>query len=102
MTSTAVDIDFPQVKEVNEEYKGIYGMDMSDDAVLCYTGTWVLKKALELAKSTEGSTLQKILSQMILKPGQEGILVPFDIDFGSDGQNQYAGMVTVQYQKGIA
>lgn len=100
LTSTAVDVDFPQVREVNDEYKGIHDVDMSDDAVLCYTGTWVLKKALELAESTEGAALQKVLSQMILKPGQEGILVPFDIDFGPDGQNQHAGMVTVQYQEG--
>lgn len=96
LAETSPDIDLPLTRETNEKYKKIYGDDMSDDCIKCYTSTYVLAKAIEIAKSTDSDDIQRVLANMMMVPGQKGIITPYSIDFGPDGQNIYARAVIIQ------
>lgn len=96
LAETSPNIDLPLTRETNEKYKKIYGDDMSDDCIKCYTSTYVLAKAIEIAKSTDPDDIQRVLANMMMVPGQKGIITPYSIDFGPDGQNIYARAVIIQ------
>jgi len=96
LAETSPDIDLPLTRETNEKYKKIYGDDMSDDCIKCYTSTYVLAKAIEIAKSTNPDDIQRVLANMMLIPGQKGIITPYSVEFGPDGQNIHARAVIIQ------
>jgi len=96
IAETSPDIDLPLARETNAKYKAIYGVDMSDDCIKCYTATYVIAKAIEMAKSTDPNDIQRMLANMFMIPGQKGIITPYSIEFGPDGQNIHARTVIIQ------
>lgn len=96
LAETSPDIDLPIARETNAKYKVIYGDDMSDDCIKCYTSTYVLAKALEIAKSTKPEDIRRVLANIYMIPGQKGIITPYGIQFGPDGQNIHARGVMIQ------
>jgi branched-chain amino acid transport system substrate-binding protein len=96
LAETSPDIDLPIARETNTKYKEIYGDNMSDDCIKCYTATYVLAKALEIAQSTDSEDLRRVIANIYMIPGQKGIITPYGVDFGPDGQNIYARGVMIQ------
>jgi branched-chain amino acid transport system substrate-binding protein len=83
-------------RETNEKYKKIYGTDMSDDGIKCYTATYVLAKAIELAGTTNSKDIRRVLANMKMIPGQAGIITPYSVEFGPTGQNIHPRALFVQ------
>jgi branched-chain amino acid transport system substrate-binding protein len=96
LAETSPDIDLPLALETNAKYKKTYGDDMSDDCIKCYTSTYVIAKAIEIAKSTNPDDIQRVLANMFMISGQKGIITPYSVEFGPDGQNIYARAVIIQ------
>ena len=96
LAETSPDIDLPIARETNTKYKEIYGDNMSDDCIKCYTSTYVLAKALEIAQSTDSEDLRRVIANIYMIPGQKGIITPYGVDFGPDGQNIHARGVMIQ------
>jgi branched-chain amino acid transport system substrate-binding protein len=96
LAETSPDIDLPIARETNAKYKEIYGDDMSDDCIKCYTSTYLLAKALEIAGSANPEDIRRVLANIYMIPGQKGIITPYGIQFGPDGQNIYARGVMIQ------
>jgi len=97
LVETEPNIDMPQAREENEKYRKIYGVDMSDDCIKCYTATYVLRKAIEIAGSTDPKEIRRVLANIKMVPGQRGIITPYSIEFGPDGQNIHARALFVQF-----
>jgi branched-chain amino acid transport system substrate-binding protein len=93
---TSPDIDLPLAIETNAKYKEIYGENMSDDCIKCYTATYLLAKAMEIASSDNPKDIQRVLGNIKMIPGQKGIITPYGIEFGPDGQNIHARAIFVQ------
>ncbi|GAK60508.1 extracellular ligand-binding receptor [Candidatus Vecturithrix granuli] len=96
LAETSPDIDLPLAVETNAKYKEQYGVDMSDDCIKCYTSTYVLAKAIEIAASTDPKDIRRVVANIKMIPGQKGIITPYEIEFGPDGQNLHARAVIVQ------
>ena len=96
LAETSPDIDLPIARETNAKYKKTYGEDMSDDCIKCYTSTYVLAKAMEIAASTDPKDIRRVLANIKMIPGQKGIITPYGIEFDEKGQNMHARGVVIQ------
>ena len=96
MAETSPDIDLPIAQETNAKYKKIYGEDMSDDCIKCYTATYVLAKAIEIAGTNDPKDIRRVLSNIKMISGQKGIITPYGVEFDENGQNKHARGVFVQ------
>ncbi|BBO87201.1 ABC transporter substrate-binding protein [Desulfosarcina ovata] len=96
MAETSPDIDLPIARETNAKYKKLYGEDMSDDCIKCYTATYVLAKAIEIAGTTNPKDIRRVLANIKMIPGQKGIITPYGVEFDEKGQNKHARGVFVQ------
>lgn len=96
MAETSPDIDLPIAREANAKYKKIHGDDMSDDCIKCYTATYVLAKAIEIAGTTNPKDIRRVIANIKMIPGQKGIITPYGVEFDEKGQNKHARGVFVQ------
>ena len=56
----------------------------------------MLAKALEIAASENPKDIRRILANIKMIPGQKGIITPYGVEFGPNGQNMHARGVMVQ------
>lgn len=74
-------------KLVSDAFEKKYGVAMNGHSAESYTATWVLKTAIEQAKSTDHDAIQKALSKIDIEksfPGGDEIILPYDtIKFSS-------------------
>ena len=72
-------------KEINEEFKAIYGVNMNGHSAESYTVVWIFKTAIEAAGSVEGEAVRDALVNLSIDgefPGGRKIVLPYDkIDF---------------------
>src|SRR4029077_2216046 len=61
--------DIPGARALAEEYKQKYNTDMNEASALAYQTTWVLKEAIEQAKSTDHEKINDALHQLKIAPG---------------------------------
>lgn len=99
LAETSPDIDLPIARETNEKYKKTYNEDMSDDCIKCYTSTYVLAKAIEIAASTNPKDIRRVLANIHMIAGQKGIITPYGVEFDEKGQNIHARGVVIQTLK---
>jgi len=93
----------PGLKELNEEYKAEYGVDLNGNSARDYTGIWVLYYALEEAgKKADPSDLKAFRAAIRealvnLYIPKDKIIMPWDgVKFDEKGQNILARGIIVQ------
>jgi branched-chain amino acid transport system substrate-binding protein len=92
--------DIPGARALAEEYKQKYNTDMNEASALAYQTTWVLKEAIEQAKSTDHEKINEALHQLKIAPGPLLIMPYSKIEFDETGQNPNARELIMQVQNG--
>lgn len=77
--------DLVNGKEINEEFKAVYGVDMNGHSAESYTVVWLFKAAIEAAGTTDGEAVKNALDALVIDGQFEGgrkIILPYSkIDF---------------------
>lgn len=77
--------DLVNGKEINEEFKAVYGVDMNGHSAESYTVVWLFKTAIEAAGTTDGAAVKDALDALVIDgafPGGRKIVLPYSkIDF---------------------
>lgn len=72
-------------KEINEEFKAVFGVDMNGHSAESYTVVWLFKAAIEAAGTTDGEAVKNALDALVIDGEFEGgrkIILPYSkIDF---------------------
>ena len=92
-------INLPNAKEINEQFKSKYGMDMIGNINTTYAGTLVLADALEQACSTDPEVLAQTLRSMHLTEGSWDFMYT-EVQFDDQGFNKFAGNFVAQIRDG--
>lgn len=89
----------PIVARVNELYKRRYSFDMDEVAARAFTGMLTLADAINRARSTQPTAIQRALRETRIFGDQ--LIMPWrGIEFDSKGQNRHATGVMVQILEG--
>lgn len=73
--------DLVNGKEINEEFKAQYGVDMNGHSAESYTVVWLFKEAIQQAGSSEGEAVKNALAALDIQgefPGGRKIVLPYD------------------------
>ena len=77
--------DLVNGKEINEEFKAVYGVDMNGHSAESYTVVWLFKAAIEAAGTTDGEAVKNALDALVIDgefAGGRKIILPYSkIDF---------------------
>ena len=104
--------DLTNGKEINEEFKAKFGVDMNGHSAESYTVVWIFKTAIEAAGSTDGEAVRDALKALDIQgefPGGRKIVLPYDRikfeDYDLAGtphyrDNIYASVAIAQVQDG--
>ena len=105
--------DLTNGKEINEEFKAVYNVDMNGHSAESYTVVWLFKAAIEAAGTTEGAAVRDALANLVVDGAFEGgrnIVLPYSmIDFADSydlagethyRDNTYASVAIAQIQDG--
>ena len=68
-------------KEINDEFKAVYGVNMNGHSAESYTVVWIFKTAIEAAGSTDGEAVRDALAALDIQgefPGGRKIVLPYD------------------------
>lgn len=68
-------------KDINEEFKAKFGVNMNGHSAESYTVVWLFKAAIEAAGSTDGEAVKNALAELEIKgefPGGRKIVLPYD------------------------
>jgi branched-chain amino acid transport system substrate-binding protein len=92
----------PWIAAENDRHKQRFGVPMTEDAAGYYQAFYVLVDALERTKTISPKALRDaIAATKITDPNNKAMIMPGkQIVFDEGGQNQEAGAVLVQWQKG--
>lgn len=98
-------INRPGALELNQEFKGIYGLDMTGNINTTYAGMFVLADALEVACSTDPQVLAETMRTIELDESSKwsfgwSFMYPA-IAFAENGFNEYTSNVIAQIQDGV-
>ncbi len=104
--------DLTRGKEINRQFKEIFGVDMNGHSTEAYTAIWTLKTAFEQAGTHQGTAVRDALASLDIQgafPGGPEIILPYDrIKFEThlfDGawhtnNNTFASVAIAQIQDG--
>jgi branched-chain amino acid transport system substrate-binding protein len=92
-------INLPNAKDINEQFKAKYGMDMIGNINTTYAGTLILADALEQACSTDPEVLAQTLRSMHLTEGSWDFMYT-EVQFDDQGFNKFAGNFVAQIRDG--
>lgn len=93
------DIKKPHVKEVAARHLKEFNTPMSPQGACTYTAVYVLKDALERARSTNGEKLREAIAKTDLK--NNDIIMPYNgVRFNDQGDNVAAHQTLMQIQGG--
>jgi len=105
--------DLTNGKEINDEFKAEFGVDMNGHSAESYTVVWLFKAAIEAAGSTDGEAVKNALADLVIDGSFEGgrnIVLPYSkIDFEAEydlaGEKHYrdntsASVAIAQIQDG--
>jgi branched-chain amino acid transport system substrate-binding protein len=74
---------------------------MTQDAITGYGDMWILKEALERAKSADKVKVAEEIRKLNLKEGPAALAFPGGVQFDEKGRRMNAPLVIVQWQKGV-
>lgn len=92
--------DIPGAKALADRFKAKHNVDMSEHVALAYQTTWVLKEALEQAKSTDREKINDALHRIKIDPGPLMVMPYERIEFDQTGQNPHARQLILQVREG--
>lgn len=89
-------------ESINENFKKRTNEPwITQDAITAYGDMWILKEALERAKSTDKVKVAEEIRKLDLKDGQAAAAFPGGVKFDEKGRRMNAPVVMVQWQKGV-
>lgn len=98
ITGTAV---FKGGEEISQRFEARYNTYMTQEACSTYTELWIIKEALERAKSADPEAVRDAISELDLSEGPATVFVPgHRVDFDETGQNIHAQVAISQWQNG--
>ncbi len=97
---TNYDLDIPGMSKMVAEYKDIYGLTMSPQAIGGYCLVWVLKEALEIAGSKDPKAVRDAIMKLDLKNRPATFMMGGRLKFLENGHNQYAVCGMLQWKDG--
>ena len=98
ITGTAV---FKGGEEISQRFEAKYNTYMTQEACSTYSELWIIKEALEKAKSGDPAAVRDAISELDLSEGPATVFVPgHKVDFDETGQNVHAQVAISQWQKG--
>lgn len=100
LTSAEYSKFIPGGKELNSRYRARSGVDITGDSAHAYQAVWVLKDALERARSVDRKKLREALAATDMPKGPEMVMPYERLRFNAEGQNESARLFIVQIQKG--
>ena len=92
--------DIPGAKPLADLFKSKYGVDMNEHAALAYQTVFVLKEAIEQAKSTDREKINDTLHKLKIGPGPLMVMPYPMIEFDETGQNPHARELIMQVREG--
>lgn len=96
------DMDLDGVKKAAKAYNKKYNTKfMPQEAGESYVAVYVLKAAMEKAKSSEPSKIRDALANIELTSGIASAMPPGKIAFNKRGLNKYAESIVIQWQNGV-
>ncbi|MEM2351888.1 MAG: ABC transporter substrate-binding protein [Thermoproteota archaeon] len=108
----------PIFKEVNAKYKALYGSFIHEHAISGYSGPWIVKYAIEVAKSADPEKVREGLLKLdivmgpledegkinekgqIISPHSLAVFCSGRLKFKENGDNEYMTGIIVQWQSG--
>lgn len=94
------DLPYPPVKGFTDRFKEKYGEFMPEHAGESYVIMWVLKEAIEKAKSTDPKKVRDALAAIDIKEGPGACMPGYHVQFDETGWNKWVHPVMVQWQGG--
>jgi branched-chain amino acid transport system substrate-binding protein len=92
--------DIPGASALATRFKQKYDVDMNEHSALAYQTAFVMKEAIEKAKSTERDPINTALHKLTIEPGPLLTMPYTKIEFDETGQNPHARQLILQVQKG--
>ncbi len=92
--------DLPGAKPLADRFKAMFNVDMNEHAALAYQTAWVLKEAMEQAKSTDRDKINDALHRTKIDPGPLMVMPYEKIEFDQTGQNPHARELILQVREG--
>ncbi|MDQ5985925.1 MAG: branched-chain amino acid transport system substrate-binding protein, livK [Syntrophus sp. SKADARSKE-3] len=87
-------------KILNARFRARFGVDITGDSAYSYQAVWVIKDALERARSLDKKKLRQALAATDMPKGPHMILPAERLRFDAQGQNEFARLFIVQIQDG--
>lgn len=94
------DLLYPEVKDFASRYEKKYGEFIQEHAGESYIIMWVIKEAIEMAKSADPRKVREALGQIDLKEGPGSAMPGHRVQFDETGWNRRVHPVMVQWQRG--
>lgn len=89
----------PELKAIVDRYEKKFGLKLTTETADNYVTTWILKDALERAKSIDPEKLREALAKTDIPAGQPWMIQMNDrITFDASGQNPRPPYILVQYR----
>ncbi len=88
------------MEQLSAGYEKQYGHPMIEDSAEAYAETWIIKEALEAARSADPQKLRDALAGLHLTQGPATFLPGGEVQFDSTGQNVKASVAIQQWQGG--
>jgi branched-chain amino acid transport system substrate-binding protein len=111
-TATEWNVDIVKAKDVNDRFFKEYGINMNGHTAEVYTAVYIIKEAIEKAKSTDRKAIKKSLEELEINgkfSNGQVIILPYDkISFDNyeneagknTNQNSHVKLSVVQIQNG--
>lgn len=77
----------PGAPETDMRFKKRYGVEMDSRPAGSYAPVFMLKEALEKARSSDREALRNALSKLEIGAGEKGNIMPYGVKFDENGQN---------------
>ncbi len=100
VSSWSYDLPYAEVKDFASRYAKKYGEFLQEHAGESYLIMWVIKEAMEIAKSKDPKKVREVLAKVDFKEGPQSVMPGHRVSFDETGWNKFVHPVMVQWQKG--
>ncbi|MGA2464465.1 MAG: ABC transporter substrate-binding protein [Thermodesulfobacteriota bacterium] len=94
-------LKIPGQKEIVEDFEKRYQEPMKEDGAIAISTMNILKDALERAASSDRQKVREALAKTKLSSGEKGVILPYNIEFGPNGENIHEKVIIDQILGGV-